>query len=106
VEKRTGPLGVGFGVRNELPEGYIGPEYGFDRIVGNALNDPILLIKTAWGGKSLAVDFRPPSSVMSNGGVIGPYYTEMITSVRKALNDIARFRLPDTVQGYELVGFG
>ena len=30
-----------------------------------ALDEPVLIIKTAWGGKSLAVDFRPPSA--------GPY---------------------------------
>ena len=29
------------------------------------LNEPILIIKTAWGGKSLNTDFRPPSA--------GPY---------------------------------
>ena len=26
------------------------------------LNEPILIIKTAWGGKSLSTDFRPPSA--------------------------------------------
>ena len=29
------------------------------------LNEPLLIIKTAWGGKSLNTDFRPPSA--------GPY---------------------------------
>jgi hypothetical protein len=36
--------------------------------MGDYLTDPVLLIKTAWGGKSLFVDFRPPSS----GGQVGP----------------------------------
>ena len=26
------------------------------------LNEPILIIKTSWGGKSLHTDFRPPSA--------------------------------------------
>jgi len=27
-----------------------------------ALGEPILLIKTAWGGRNLITDFRPPSA--------------------------------------------
>ena len=49
----------------------MGPELGFGWTVGDAFNeggdDRILLLKIAWGGKSLAVDFRPPSS----GGATG-----------------------------------
>ena len=44
----------------------------------------VLLIKTAWGGKSLYKDFRPPSS----GGEVGPYYTKMIAEVREALANL------------------
>src|SRR4051812_27991577 len=55
---RTRPLGVGYGVK----PGRIGPELGFGWVVGDALDPPVLLVKCAWGGKSLAVDFRPPSS--------------------------------------------
>ena len=57
---------------------HMGPELGFGWIVGDALNtnendDKILIVKIAWGGKSLEVDFRPPSS-----GNTGPYYTSMV----------------------------
>ncbi len=56
---KHGPLTVGYGTKG--PES-IGPEFGFGHTVGNAIDDPVVLIKIAWGGKSLAVDFRPPSA--------------------------------------------
>jgi Carbohydrate esterase, sialic acid-specific acetylesterase len=102
VEKRNGALGVGFGVGNEMPEGYIGPEFGFGHIVGNALGDKVLLIKTAWGGKSLAADFRPPSS----GGTVGPYYTEMVAKARMVLADVKTYYPDYDGKGYEIAGFG
>lgn len=40
----------------------IGPELQFGHVMGDHHEEPVLLIKTAWGGKSLAVDFRPPSA--------------------------------------------
>jgi len=55
---RKGPLTVGYGARKDM----IGPELGFGWVMGDALDEPVLLIKCAWGGKSLAVDFRPPSA--------------------------------------------
>ncbi len=95
---RKGGLTAGFGAKDTS----IGPEFGFGHYVGEALDGQILLIKTAWGGKSLAVDFRPPSS----GGQIGPFYTEMLEHVKSVLGDIkAHFPAYDG-RGYELVGFG
>ena len=61
---RKGNLSPEFGFR----KGFIGPELGFGHIVGNAFDEPVLLIKLAWGGKSLAKDFRSPSS----SGEVGP----------------------------------
>ena len=49
--------------------------------MGDHLEKPVLLIKTAWGGKSLYRDFRPPGS----GGTVGPYYKKMLEEVRAAL---------------------
>lgn len=63
---------------------HIGPEFQFGHVVGEALDEPILLIKTAWGGKSLFKDFRPPRS----GGETGPYYLQMIEEVREALANV------------------
>lgn len=54
---RHGPLTIGYGSK-----GATGPELGFGRVVGDVLEDPVLLIKTAWGGHSLYKNFRPPSA--------------------------------------------
>ena len=54
---RHGPLTVGYGSPNRT-----GPELGFGTMLGDALDEPVLLIKTAWGGHSLVKDFRSPSS--------------------------------------------
>ncbi len=70
--------------------------------MGDYLDNQVLLIKCAWGGKSLAVDFRPPSA----GGEVGPYYTMMIEHVREVLGNIKK-HFPDyDDRGYELVGLG
>ena len=31
-------------------------------MVGDYLDEPVLIIKTAWGGHDLGIKFRPPSS--------------------------------------------
>ncbi len=114
---RSGNLSVGFGVDNQMRngEGYIGPEFGFGHVVGNGLNDKVLLIKTSWGGKSLAVDFRPPSSVGLGVGSpastttpdqTGAYYTDMVRKVRLVLSDIKKYYPAYDGNGYEVVGFG
>jgi len=56
---RRGKLTVGYGASGKQPE--IGPELGFGFTVGDKYDEPVLLIKTAWGGKSLGRDFLPPS---------------------------------------------
>lgn len=54
---RHGPLTIGYG-----SPGATGPELAFGRILGDHCDDPVLLIKTAWGGHSLSKNFRPPSA--------------------------------------------
>ncbi|MDF1851589.1 MAG: sialate O-acetylesterase [Verrucomicrobiales bacterium] len=54
---RSGSLTVGFGSPDR-----VGPELEFGNVIGDHFEEPVLLIKTAWGGKSLYRDFRPPSS--------------------------------------------
>ncbi|MEM1447993.1 MAG: sialate O-acetylesterase [Planctomycetota bacterium] len=54
---RQGPLTVGYG-----STGCIGPELEFGRVVGDHFEEPVLLVKAAWGGRSLYRDFRPPSA--------------------------------------------
>jgi alpha-galactosidase len=62
-----GKLAAGYGSRSNPAEdgGKIGPEFTFGITMEKAYDGPILIIKTAWGGKSLNTDFRPPSA--------GPY---------------------------------
>ena len=75
----AGPLAMGFSVYGDRH--HFGPELEFGHVIGDHLENPVLLIKTAWGGKSLYRDFRPPSS----GGEVGPYYTKMMAEIREAL---------------------
>jgi hypothetical protein len=89
---RKGGLTVGYtGYGNSS---HIGPELGFGFVIGDHIKEPVMLIKTAWGGKSLFVDFRPPSS----GGQVGPFYKKMIEEVRAALAALGD-------QKYEIAGF-
>lgn len=63
-----GKLTAGFGARGDKPTqdgGKIGPEFTFGLTMDAALAEPVLIIKTAWGGRSLNTEFRPPSA--------GPY---------------------------------
>lgn len=81
---------------------HFGPELQFGQVLGDYLENQVLLIKTAWGGKSLFKDFRPPSS----GGEVGPYYTKMIAEVRAALANLSQdfSKYGYIGNGYELVG--
>jgi hypothetical protein len=56
---RHGPLTLGFG-----SPGRTGLEYAFGLRIGDAIDEPVLLIKAAWGGRSIRKDFRPPSAGM------------------------------------------
>ena len=94
----AGPLSMGFSVYGDSH--HFGPELQFGQVLGDQFANQVLLIKTAWGGKSLYKDFRPPSS----GGEVGPYYTKMITQIREALANLKTdFKSDD--DGYELAGF-
>ena len=95
---RKGRLTVGYGAKEDR----IGPELGFGTVVGDAFEEPVLLIKLAWGGKSLAKDFRPPSS----GGEVGPYYKEIVGRTRAVLKDLKKEFPEFGDRGYELAGFG
>ena len=95
---RKGGLTVGYGANS----GTIGPELQFGYLMGDHFDNQVLLIKLAWGGKSLAVDFRPPSS----GGAVGPFYKEILKLTKEVLSDL-KGHFPDyDGQGYEIAGFG
>lgn len=122
--EQKGLLTTGFGASAEE----IGPEFTFGIYMEKLLGEPILLIKTSWGGKDLHTDFRPPSAgpfvwsdfefaARKRRGddmekdkadkvkATGVYYHLMIDHVRKVLADIQRV-VPeyDPSQGYEIAG--
>lgn len=121
---KHGPLTVGYGTKGEDS---IGPEFGFGHTVGDTLEAPVLLIKIAWGGKSVAVDFRPPSAPPSEDEVAamlermrkknpdataaevkeryGHFYREMIKHARTELAEVGT-RFPQLKgRDLELSGF-
>jgi len=110
VGKKSGKLTAGYGSQHHVGTGKIGPEFTFGIYMHKFLNEPVLLIKDAWGGKSLQVDFRPPS-----GGEVtdekqkqkaGVYYKLLIDHVKEVLAD-PKSVYPDynAKDGYELAGF-
>lgn len=81
--------------------GFIGPELMFAHQLDAYFEDPILLIKTAWGGKSLAEDFRPPSA----GGTTGESYLEMMQIVKDVTDNLATEFPAIGTSDFEFSGF-
>lgn len=110
VGKRSGKLTAGFGSQHHIGTGKIGPEFTFGIYMHKMLNEPVLLIKDAWGGKSLMVDFRPPSAGEiddeKSKEKAGIYYKLLIEHVKEVLADPKQV-YPDynPKEGYELAGF-
>lgn len=115
-----GKLTAGYGSRQKPSEdgGKIGPEFTFGLTMDRALDEPVLIIKTAWGGKSLYYDFRPPSAGpyprtaadlekdRNPQDNAGHYYRLMIGHVKQVLGDIKRVcPAYDAKQGFEISGF-
>jgi hypothetical protein len=95
---RAGPLAFGF-----TPYGdkhHFGPELQCGHVLGDCFENQVLLIKTAWGGKSLYKDFRPPSA----GGEVGPYYMRMLADIRETLTNLKTDFPAYDGAGYELAG--
>ncbi len=126
-----GKLTAGYGSRRNPKEdgGKIGPEFTFGLTMDAAFEEPVLIIKTAWGGKSLHTDFRSPSAgpyvfnesqlaafqkqgrdiealQAAKASETGHYYRLMIEHVQRVLGDIKRVcPAYDEKQGYEISGF-
>ena len=119
---RKGNLTVGFGSPN-----CIGPELEFGNVVGDHYAQQVLLIKTAWGGKSLYRDFRSPSAGLPEAAVLeqmlaaqkakkpqttlddikatfGASYRAMLDEVRSTLANLKLHFPQYRDQGYELAG--
>jgi len=125
--EKHGRLTVGYGAGGRGPK--IGPELTFGITMQNHVGEPILLVKTSWGGKSLNTDFRPPSAgpyefnqqqlenFKKRGKDVaevrkeqtertGVYYRLMLEHIHKVLADIRRvYPDYDAKAGYELAGF-
>ena len=115
-----GKLTTGYGSRQDPTKdgGKIGPEYTFGLAMDRAYQEPVLLIKAAWGGKSLNYDFlspgagpypRTPSDLEKDRHPLansGHYYRLMLAHVRQVLANPGRV-CPgyDPKQGYEIAGF-
>ena len=80
--ERRGRLTVGYG-----SPGRIGLELEFGHVMGNHFEEPVLLIKTAWGGKSIGRDFRPPSSGLQSKEKIDEFVENMC---RRDYNNLIR----------------
>ena len=114
--EKNGPLTIGFGSNLTKPE-VCGPELAFGITMYEKLGEPILIIKTSWGGKSIAVDFRPPSAGAPDIGkddeqkeknrkAAGHYYRLMKEHVKKVLADPGKFHPAyKKSAGYEIAGF-
>jgi len=126
-----GKLTAGYGSRRNPSESgdKIGPEFTFGIFMQKALNEPFLIIKTAWGGKSIHTDFRPPSAgpypfseqelenLKKRGKNVkeakaqkkeqtGRFYRLTIEHVRRVLKDVKRvYPGYNPKDGYELAGF-
>jgi len=124
---KEGKLTVGYGAGGRDPK--IGPELTFGITMQKHVGEPVLLIKTSWGGKSLNTDFRPPSAGayafnekqienfkkreknlaevrQEKINSTGVYYRLMLAHIRKVLSDIKRvYPAYDAKAGYELAGF-
>ena len=125
IEKEMhGPLSVGYGATNEK----IGPELSFGWTIGDKLDEDVLIIKAAWGGKSLFRDFLSPSGRKPDDAFVqaledrakkkgkpfskeeylqgfGHYYRLMMTSVDETLGNLKTYAPNYKGQGYEIVGF-
>lgn len=108
TDGEKGKLTVGFG-----KGGWFGPELGFGHEVGNFLDEDVLIIKTAWGGHSLGVLFRPPSSgkpeFVKTGFKpedVGSSYRQMLSIVRDVSDNLGSHFPELKGRTVEYVGFG
>ena len=114
-EKKSGPLTVGWGSQDHE----IGPELMFGTIMGDKYDEPVLLIKTAWGGKDVFCDFRSPTAgnlaedealllererSENNNREIGYYYHKLVLEIKEHLTNIDDVVPNYQGQGYEIAG--
>jgi len=109
IEAR-GPLRVGLGTSGTRSDcGYrppdaswFGPELQFGHVVGDGIEQQVLILKVQWEGTSLYEMWRPPSAgdKEHDGDLYsapGPLYTKLVTFVNSTLDELG--------DDYELAGF-
>jgi len=92
-EKIKRPLSVGMGAWGA---DWFGPELMFGIGMGDYFQEPVLLIKTCWGGHNLFGCFRPPSAGKAayeigdwpKPGDVGASYHKMVKEVRECLANL------------------
>ncbi len=98
----SGPLLPEYGFRRDN----FGPELLFGHKMGDELENPIILFKSALGGTTLHVDWRSPGAVERAGGEVGPLYNQMIKRFFTFLENLDQvYPGYDPKQGYEIAGF-
>jgi hypothetical protein len=103
-ELRYGALKPGYGGSS----GQIGPELGFGHVMGDASKGQVLLIKAAWGGKSLGHNFLPPSVGEYPLPVVpddpGYFYHRILQLVREVTDNVEKYFPDYKGQGFEIAG--
>jgi alpha-galactosidase len=106
-EARLTPGGTGSPLIPTWNGKTFGPEVGFGQVLGTFHDESVLLIKTAQGNRSLAFDFRPPSSGRNDpkNEFESAEYRLTIQGVRETLAKIDKLVPGYKGQGYEIAGF-
>jgi len=104
AEKISGPLKCGFG-GGASSDNVFGPELVMGRILGEAVENPIIMFKSATGGTQLHTRWRPPSAVKRTGGQVGDLYTRMMRRFHRFLADPKMDYPQYDGRKFELAGF-
>jgi hypothetical protein len=118
--------------RNEwlVPKGSFGPELGFGHVIGDAIEEPVLLLKACIGNRSLGWDLLPPGSQQFEhmgkiyagykespsswdkgttpkpiGWYAGKQYDDDVGNAKKVLANLKQYMPGQDAQGYEIAGF-
>ena len=127
VGQKQGWLSPGFGAN----QGLIGPELQFGHVIGDLLDEPVLIIKASQGNRSLGWDILPPGSEQfehegqiyagykdttpswPKGGeqkpvnwYAGKQYDDFVRDAKEVLQDLPKFFPDYDGRGYEIAGFG
>ncbi|MFO1054644.1 MAG: sialate O-acetylesterase [Planctomycetota bacterium] len=126
VGQKQGWLQPGFGASKD----FIGPEFQFGQVVGDAIDAPVLIIKASQGNRSLGWDILPPGSERFEfkgrtyagyrdtpdswvegepkkevNWYAGKQYDDFVHDIHEVLDDLPKFFPDYHGQGCEIRGF-